>query len=69
MLWDLVADVGGTNMRLAAAVEGRIKEQHTFDTTGTMHLTDAVKSFVGKIGSAPRQGRRCGRRGDRKWLC
>lgn len=54
MAWDLVADVGGTNMRLAAAVDGRIKEQHTFDTTGTMHLTDAVKSFVGKIGSSPR---------------
>ncbi|WP_319410763.1 ROK family protein [uncultured Cohaesibacter sp.] len=54
MIWELVADVGGTNMRLAAAVDGRIKEQHTFDTTGNMHLTDAIRSFVDKIGSSPR---------------
>ncbi|WP_373237632.1 glucokinase [Cohaesibacter celericrescens] len=54
MLWDLVADVGGTNMRLAVAVEGRIKEQQTFETTGQLHLTEAVRAFVDKVGSAPR---------------
>ncbi|WP_096176427.1 glucokinase [Cohaesibacter sp. ES.047] len=54
MQWDLIADVGGTNMRLAAAENGGIKEQHTFDTTGELHLTDAVRTFVAKIGSAPR---------------
>ncbi|WP_316863481.1 glucokinase [uncultured Cohaesibacter sp.] len=54
MLWDLVADVGGTNMRLAASVDGRIKEQHTYDTKANMHLTEAVRNFVEKIGSAPR---------------
>lgn len=54
MLWDLVADVGGTNMRLAAANDGNIVKQTTFETTGDMHLTDAVKSFVETVGSAPR---------------
>ena len=54
MAWDSGRRCWWNNMRLAAAVDGRIKEQHTFDTTGTMHLTDAVKSFVGKIGSSPR---------------
>ena len=54
MLWDLVADVGGTNMRLAVAIDGLIKEQQTFETTGGMHLTEAVGRFVAKIGSAPR---------------
>ena len=54
MQWDLVADVGGTNMRLAMAVDGRIKEQQTFETTGGMHLLDAVREFCAKIGSSPR---------------
>ena len=54
MLWDLVADVGGTNMRLAQVIDGRIKQQQTYETTGSMHLTDAVRDFAGKIGSSPR---------------
>ena len=54
MLWDLVADVGGTNMRLAAARDGQIIQQKTFETTGSMHLTDAIRSFVAEIGSSPR---------------
>ena len=54
MQWDLVADIGGTNMRLAVAVDGAITEQQTFLTTGDMHLTDAIRLFVDKVGSAPR---------------
>ena len=54
MQWDLVADVGGTNMRFAAAKEGQLIKQTTFETTGAMHITDAMKCFVGEVGSPPR---------------
>ncbi len=54
MLWDLVADIGGTNMRLAVAENGQLGEQKTYSTSGQMHLTEAVRDFVGHVGTAPR---------------
>lgn len=54
MLWDLVADIGGTNMRLASAVSGQIAQHKTYETTGGLHLTDAVTDFVAMIGTPPR---------------
>lgn len=54
MLWDLVADIGGTNMRFAVAENGKLGVQKTYSTSGHMHLTEAVRDFVAHIGSAPR---------------
>lgn len=54
MLWDLVADVGGTNMRLAVAANGVIGEQKTYETTGNLHLTEAMRDFIAAQGSGPR---------------
>ena len=54
MHWDLVGDIGGTNMRLAVVVEGQIREQRVVESKGEIPLIEAVKHYVAEIGSAPR---------------
>ncbi|ABF63096.1 ROK family protein [Ruegeria sp. TM1040] len=53
-MWNLIADVGGTNMRLAAVnAEGEILEQARYDSKGTQNLEEACADFAAHRGSAP----------------
>ncbi|MFP3383918.1 ROK family protein [Tritonibacter sp. SIMBA_163] len=53
-MWNLIADVGGTNMRLAAVnAEGDILERARYDTKGTLNLEQACADFAAHRGSAP----------------
>lgn len=54
MPWDLVADIGGTNMRLAAGRDGRIEDRKTFPTVGEKTLGEVIEDYIATIGSAPR---------------
>ena len=54
MMWNLIADVGGTNMRLAAVnAEGEILEQARYNTKGELNLEQACADFASHRGSAP----------------
>lgn len=53
-MWNLIADVGGTNMRLASvADDGRMLRNQTLPTKGTVTLDDACAAFVATEGTAP----------------
>ncbi len=54
MPWDLVADIGGTNMRLAAGRNGRIEDRATFPTVSERTLGEVISDYVASAGSAPR---------------
>ncbi len=51
--WNLIGDIGGTNMRLAKVEQGKISDQRRYPTTGDMHIEDAVSDFVAQFGSSP----------------
>lgn len=53
MPWDLIADIGGTNMRLAAVRDHKIVDQQTFPTVGELSIDGAVSAFTGSQGSSP----------------
>ncbi len=55
MSWVLVADIGGTNMRLAAGADGRIVRQQVFATVGEISLGEAIRQFVRETGSKPQK--------------
>ncbi len=52
-MWNLIADVGGTNMRLAAVdLDGQILEQRSFPSKGDEPLDEVCRAFVaGQSGS------------------
>lgn len=53
-MWHLVADVGGTNMRLAAlAPEGAMLAQRTHPSAGPLTIPQACAALVAERGSAP----------------
>ncbi|NIZ12766.1 ROK family protein [Phaeobacter sp. HF9A] len=53
-MWNLIADVGGTNMRLAAVnAQGAILEQARYDSKGDMNLEQACADFAAHRGGAP----------------
>ena len=53
-MWNLIADVGGTNMRLAeVSAEGEILTQERFQTKGEMTLEAACVQFANSRGSMP----------------
>ncbi|WP_052245234.1 ROK family protein [Halocynthiibacter namhaensis] len=53
-MWNLVADVGGTNMRLAAiAPSGEIIAQHRFPSTGKLGVADACAVFMAQQSGSP----------------
>jgi glucokinase len=54
MDWNLVADVGGTNMRLAAlSPEGEILRQITHESSGPLTVAAACKAFIEDVGPPP----------------
>ena len=53
-MWVLIADVGGTNMRLAAmAPDGGLLRQETFASKGSQSLEDVCALFAKAQGRAP----------------
>ncbi len=53
-MWNLVADVGGTNMRLAAvSAEGQILAQRKFTSDGHLGLAAACAEFITEQPSSP----------------
>ncbi|NNE51449.1 MAG: ROK family protein [Sulfitobacter sp.] len=53
-MWHLVADVGGTNMRLAAlSPEGAILEQCSFASADAQTVPDACAAFISGRGADP----------------
>ncbi len=53
-MWHLIADVGGTNMRLAALSEtGEILRSQTLHSSGDIELERACAQFAAGEGSAP----------------
>lgn len=53
MGWNLVGDIGGTNMRLAAEEDGKIFFQQTLPTVGEVSIADALVEFCIANGSKP----------------
>lgn len=54
MVWNLVADVGGTNMRLAAVSEkGDFRERKNFPTKGGRGLVEVISEFVAHPAGRP----------------
>lgn len=53
MPFDLVADIGGTNMRLAAGRNGVIVHSHKYATVGDVSLGEAIAQFVAEVGDRP----------------
>ncbi|SCZ71202.1 glucokinase [Epibacterium ulvae] len=53
-MWNLIGDVGGTNMRLAAvSSDGEILEQRSFPSKGDVPLEEVCRSFVSPRDGAP----------------
>ena len=55
MNWDLIADIGGTNARFAALVDGNIKHQRVFSTKGDAGVVEALALFMADFESTPNQ--------------
>jgi glucokinase len=53
MSWNLVADIGGTNMRIAAGEGNRIVHQETLPTKGDVTIEQALGQFVAAYGGKP----------------
>ena len=53
MAWNLVGDIGGTNMRLAAEEDGKIIRQQTLPTVGDVSIADALAEFCRSSGQSP----------------
>lgn len=54
MMWHLVGDFGGTNLRLAmSAPDGSFHERESFDTRSTPSLADLCRSYVGARATRP----------------
>lgn len=51
--WNLIGDIGGTNMRLAKVEQATITDQKRYPTTGDMHIEEAISDFVARSGSSP----------------
>ena len=54
MAWDLIADIGGTNMRFAVLREGVISKPQTYKTPAASNeVSDAVSEFCGQQKEPP----------------
>ncbi|WP_254444346.1 MULTISPECIES: ROK family protein [unclassified Ruegeria] len=51
--WTLVADIGGTNMRLGVVIDGELTELHKFPTGTNSDLLDAFHATRDVVGSNP----------------
>lgn len=46
MSWDLIADIGGTNARFAAVIDGAITDIETYPTKGEDGLIEAMSAYI-----------------------
>jgi len=53
MSWDLIADIGGTNTRLARFQNSDIDAQTTLETGGAGSILSAISGFIQSIGTPP----------------
>ena len=53
MGWNLIGDIGGTNMRLAVEENGSIVDQQTLPTVGETGIEQAIADIVKAMGSNP----------------
>lgn len=53
MTWDLVADIGGTNMRVAQVAEGRMLSRRNFPMTPDRRVADTLEEVAREIGGIP----------------
>ncbi len=53
MTWDLVADIGGTNMRVAQVAEGRILSRRNFPMTPERNVADTLRDVARDLGGRP----------------
>jgi len=53
MIWDLVADIGGTNMRVAQVVDGAIVARHDFSMTKERDVTATLQNVAKRLGGKP----------------
>ncbi len=53
MAWDLVADIGGTNMRVAQVADGRILARQDFAMTPDRKVADTLAQVARGFGGAP----------------
>ena len=51
--WNLVADIGGTNARFSAVLEGQLESEHEFH-----HSVEEYPEFAGLISAAASRNRR-----------
>ncbi|WP_350333650.1 glucokinase [Coralliovum pocilloporae] len=55
MVWDLIADIGGTNMRLAAVIDGEIAHRITHETSGALAVTEGLSALCRHMATSPRR--------------
>lgn len=53
MNWDLVADIGGTNMRVAQVAEGRILDRRNFPMVPGRQVADTLRKVARDLGGTP----------------
>ena len=53
MTWDLVADIGGTNMRVAQVVAGRMETRRDFPMKSVTSVAETLASVAADLGSTP----------------
>lgn len=53
MTWDIVADIGGTNMRVAQVVDGTIAQRQDFAMTPERDVARTMAAVAAKWGGAP----------------
>lgn len=55
MLWNLIADIGGTNARFASVVDGTINKIKTYSSKGEHGLLEAMEEYVGSFDTKPQR--------------
>lgn len=53
MTWDLVADIGGTNMRVAQVVAGRMELRRNFPMKSVTSVAETLASVAADLGGTP----------------
>lgn len=53
--WDLVADIGGTNMRFGAVRNGALADISILPTKQVEDISDALSTYISAAGSRPRK--------------
>lgn len=53
MTWDLVADIGGTNMRVAQVADGRMQSRQNFPMTPDRRIAATLRDVARDLGGVP----------------